>query len=451
MLLCSSRAAAWRYAVSTQQAGMRQMCSRGVAGFGAGKPTDVAVDKATAIVQVAWADGTSSRFHARWLAENCASRRQGVIAGPQKLPLPEGRSERIVGVSLDCEGNQDDPTGVRLKWACGHESHFCGDWLRAHCYSPESNRQRKKQRDPLAAALRADDAIPYVEYNDVMASEEGVLSWTQQLERTGICVIRGVPSEEGEVSRLAAQICPPMYTLYGYEWNVRSKNDPINVAYTTKGLEAHQDLAYYESPPGIQMLHCLAFGAAVTGGDSYFYDTFVLAELLRQKNPTAFETLSRVPATFQTDHMDRDYPAQMFYSRPHISISGIDERGMPMVSGVFWAGPFEGTLLVEEADVEQYYEAYDAFAELMSAENTEVAEKWRVRLRLQEGECVTFNQRRLLHGREAFTLNGDERHLQGCYLNIDDFLNRHRALSVMRGGATQGLDTVIRAGNSSWS
>jgi hypothetical protein len=32
------------------------------------------------------------------------------------------------------------------------------------------------------------------------------------------------------------------------------RQDPINVAYTTEGLTFHMDLAYYESPPGIQML-----------------------------------------------------------------------------------------------------------------------------------------------------------------------------------------------------
>ncbi len=78
------------------------------------------------------------------------------------------------------------------------------------------------------------------------------------------------------------------------------------------------DLAYYESPPGIQLLHCMEFPAAVKGGDSTFYDTFVLAELLREREPEAFATLVRVAATFQKSHAERERPAQMFYTRPHI-------------------------------------------------------------------------------------------------------------------------------------
>ena len=165
-----------------------------------------------------------------------------------------------------------------------------------------------------------------------MASEGAVLEWTRHLNESGLCIIRGVPLAQGEVARLGARISPATSTLYATVWDVRNKKDPINVAYTTEGLEPHMDLAYYESPPGIQLLHCMAFGEMVTGGDSIFYDTFVLAELLRERNPAAFEVLARVPATFQTDHMERDHPAQFFYTRPHIALSGVDHRGLPMVS-----------------------------------------------------------------------------------------------------------------------
>jgi alpha-ketoglutarate-dependent taurine dioxygenase len=65
------------------------------------------------------------------------------------------------------------------------------------------------------------------------------------------------------------------------------------------------DLAYYESPPGIQLLNCMAFPSTVKGGESTFLDTFVLAELLRERDPESFATLLRVPATFQKSHADR--------------------------------------------------------------------------------------------------------------------------------------------------
>jgi alpha-ketoglutarate-dependent taurine dioxygenase len=84
-------------------------------------------------------------------------------------------------------------------------------------------------------------------------------------------------------------------------FDVRSTRDPINIAYGSGAIVPHQDLAYYESPPGIQLLHCLEFDAAIDGGDSLLIDGFVAAEALREEDPAAFATLARVPATFLED------------------------------------------------------------------------------------------------------------------------------------------------------
>ena len=46
----------------------------------------------------------------------------------------------------------------------------------------------------------------------------------------------------------------------------------------------------------------------------------------------------------------------------------------------------------------------------------------KIKYRLKPGEVACFNNRRILHAREGFKLKNDgERHLQGCYLNIDEF------------------------------
>ena len=279
-----------------------------------------------------------------------------------------------------------------------------------------------------------------------MSSEEGALAWTANLERHGLCVVRGVPCEEGEVARLASRVGPVMPSLYGDYWNVRVEPDAINIAYTAQALEPHMDLAYYESPPGIQLLHCMEFADSIAGGESTFWDTFVLAELLREREPEAFATLVRVCATFQKSHAERENPAQMLYQRPHIVTDNGSADGH--VTSVFWSPPFEGPLDVAPEDVTGYYAAYDAFSALFADE--ELAAKHKVELRLRDGDCVTFNQRRLLHGRNSFQLTeGGTRHFQGCYLNIDDFLSRHRALATVgqvRGGSSPSADRLAARG-----
>ena len=56
---------------------------------------------------------------------------------------------------------------------------------------------------------------------------------------------------------------------------------------------------YYESPPGLQLLHALRFDESVVGGESTFMDSHAIANELRHRDPEAFHVLTRVPATFQ--------------------------------------------------------------------------------------------------------------------------------------------------------
>ena len=39
----------------------------------------------------------------------------------------------------------------------------------------------------------------------------------------------------------------------------RSRSPSPSPRYTTEAIGAHMDLCYYESPPGLQLLHCLRF------------------------------------------------------------------------------------------------------------------------------------------------------------------------------------------------
>ena len=60
---------------------------------------------------------------------------------------------------------------------------------------------------------------------------------------------------------------------------VQSEPNPINIAYSNVGLDPHVDLAYLESPPGLQFLHCLQFDDDVVGGLSTLVDVFEAAEV----------------------------------------------------------------------------------------------------------------------------------------------------------------------------
>ena len=79
------------------------------------------------------------------------------------------------------------------------------------------------------------------------------------------------------------------------------------------------------------------------GGESRFVDVFQVAEDFRRDYPDLFLNLTRIPATFKKIHFNRDWPVFMFYQRPHIVVNHRNK-----VTGVNWAPPFEGNLLILE-------------------------------------------------------------------------------------------------------
>jgi alpha-ketoglutarate-dependent taurine dioxygenase len=239
-----------------------------------------------------------------------------------------------------------------------------------------------------------------------------------------------------------------------------------NVAYTSMALCPHQDLAYYESIPGLQLLHCVDNDPdVVRGGESVLIDVLAAAYEFRRLAPSLFEILVTCEATF----VKQRHGADMVYRRPHIqvasSLSGT-------ITSVRWSPPFEGPLFVPSNLVEDYYVAYSAFERMLdnslprctttcdrhsdnshnrllprisSSLESDLCDyantfTWEYRLRCDE--MLIFNNQRMLHGRRAYSIVHSSstssvgrrydstrgRHLMGCYTNIDDTLNQYRIL-----------------------
>ena len=254
-----------------------------------------------------------------------------------------------------------------------------------------------------------------------------------------------MPNVDGAVADLARRVGPLSHTeIYGDTFRVESQRDARNVAYTNLPIVPHMDLSYYESPPGLQLLHCRYFDENVAGGASYLYDAHALAEDLRAVAPDAFAALARIPATFRKmrpaarAQAGVANAAAMEYRRAHVQTNAEGD-----VTGVFWAPPFMGPLDADVDDADAYYRAARLFALLMDeggpadgddadaarARGHSVGRK--VHFKLKPGDAVLFNQRRMLHAREGFDLGRVDprattpaRLLEGCYVNIDSFLSK---------------------------
>nr|XP_058944939.1 gamma-butyrobetaine dioxygenase-like isoform X1 [Pocillopora verrucosa] len=381
-------------------------------------------------LEIEWNDGHKSRFHNSWLRFSCQCEHCKQSHSGQRtidtLSIPEPLEISDFSLSKNKEN-------LEVKWENerDHQGVLNLQWLRENCYSEVARKLDNKRR--ITQPHIGEHSLPEVEYSTIMESREGLWKMLSQLSDHGVSLVKNVPHDDEEnVLKVGRLIGPIQETIYGKMFDVVSTPNPINIAYSSVGLSYHIDLAYYESPPGLQLLHCLRFDSDIEGGESLFLDAFYVAEEFRKQFPKEFDDLVRIPGTFQKIHFERDYPVKLVYKRPHIVLSPDKE-----IVAVTWAPPFEGPLSVPEEDVEPYYRAYRLFSKLMEESPLQKS------VRLHQGDLVCFNNRRILHGRNSFNLNGGVRHFKGAYVNIDEFRNAFQVTSELVGSG----EPCRRSGN----
>jgi gamma-butyrobetaine dioxygenase len=192
---------------------------------------------------------------------------------------------------------------LRVVWPDAHESAYSAAWLRL--FSEEI---------PATAPVPSPEVPPPLmrfSARDLEAGDEALRwAWLSAVHQHGAVLVHDAPSETQTVMQVARWMGPVQNQIYGEAWDVVSSDNAINIAYTGEYLGPHMDLCYYESPPGIQLLHCMEFPPEITGGESFLIDAFAVANALRVSDPQAFADLSRIPATFVKDHSDRAEPVR---------------------------------------------------------------------------------------------------------------------------------------------
>jgi gamma-butyrobetaine dioxygenase len=243
-------------------------------------------------------------------------------------------------------------------------------------------------------------------------SPAGMGTWLTTLLGEGAVIVEGTPNISGEVVRLAERIGYARPTNFGTIFDVESKPDPNNSAYTAAGLDLHSDLANYANPPDFQFLHTLANDAV--GGDTMLADGVAVARQLRTTHLAAFELLSTRPVPFRFHDADDDL-------RHAAPVIGLDSGGEPTTIR------FNNWLRdVDPAATEAFYDAYLALWALLR-DPTNV-----ITLRLAAGDTLCFDNNRVLHGRTSFDPQSGRRHLQGCYVDRDMVVSRLRVLRRLR-------------------
>jgi Taurine catabolism dioxygenase TauD, TfdA family len=167
---------------------------------------------------------------------------------------------------------------------------------------------------------------------------------------------------------------------------------------------------------GCALLHCLRdarSNGAVAGGDTALVDGFAAAAALRAADPEPFGVLTGTPVPFGYIDKETDLTAR----QPLISLS---PRGR--IAGIRYNDRSMLPLRLPPAEAEAAYAAILVWARLLARP------EFLLRLRLSPGDCLIFDNTRVLHARTAFAATG-ERHLQGCYADLDGLLS---TLAVLR-------------------
>ncbi|KAE8225661.1 hypothetical protein CF319_g1629 [Tilletia indica] len=303
------------------------------------------------------------------------------------------------------------------------------------------------------------------------ARKLALFTMLSSLLRDGISFVTDLPTtptgpQTAYLNHLASLTGEIRHTFYGHTWDVRSLGAASrNIAYTNLDLGLHMDLLYFAEPPRFQFLHMLR--NKVKGGESIFVDSLAVAEMVWKQDREAWNVLAETPVEFQYENDGRHYrfthPTFVRASRstgldgaslPSIygSAESSSSEAMPRLACVSYSPPFQAPIPLHPPHLRTsapqglsltqraaFFNALDLFARLSLSD--EVLYEHQMR----EGECVIFDNRRVLHSRRGFEGNEDDsqqggevgkqdsdakyrRWLKGCYVDGDAVWSAYRAL-----------------------
>jgi alpha-ketoglutarate-dependent taurine dioxygenase len=346
-------------------------------------------------ITLTWENETYSVYQALWLRDNDPANRDARTGQRLISLLDLPREPRLVSA-------QPEPTGhLTLHWEDGPTTVFPLAWLRAF------NRSLRMGPRPVRLPWVGNPAAAFArcDYGHWMESATAREDWLYYAGRDGLAFLTGVPIEDGAAQRIADLIGFVRETNYGSIFDVRSMEEPNNLAYTSQELPVRTDNPYRDPVPGFKMLHCLC--PAEHGGESMFVDGLAVAEQIRARDADAFDLLSQTPVLFRFQDAAVDLVAER---------TMLDLDTMGQFRAIYYNDRSIEPLPLKGPKLKKYYPAYRRLVEMVRDPARLVT------ARLEPGDLVLFDNTRILHGRTAFY--GGSRHLQGCYLDADGLYSK---------------------------
>ena len=200
-------------------------------------------------------------------------------------------------------------------------------------------------------------------------------------------------------------------TNFGEFFNVKSKPNPNDLAYTSLPLAPHTDNPYRNPVPCIQMLHCIE--NEVTGGLSTLVDGYTVSEKLKKDFPEYYKILTEVKIRFQ-------FIDESVILEDWAEMIQLDENSN--FKQVRFSPRLDFVPLIDKEKLDLFYSARKKISELYNSEN------FRIEFKLLPGDLLMMDNYRLLHGRTTYDANEGNRFLQGCYIDYDSTEGRLKHL-----------------------
>ena len=239
-------------------------------------------------------------------------------------------------------------------------------------------------------------------FKDNFFEEEIMYRALTNFYQYGFVIFKNVPTKNNFIVNFANSIGSIRRTNFGEFFDVKSKPNPNDLAYTSLPLAPHTDNPYRNPVPCIQMLHCIE--NEVNGGLSTLVDGFTVTENLKGNFPEYYKILTEVKVRFQ-------FIDQSVVLEDWAEMIQLDEQGK--FKQVRFSPRLDFVPLMDKEKLELFYSARKKISELYNSD------KYRIEFKLQPGDLLMMDNYRLLHGRTTFDANEGNRFLQGCYIDYD--------------------------------
>jgi len=253
--------------------------------------------------------------------------------------------------------------------------------------------------------------IKNFEYQENFFESKELYDLLVSFYKYGFVIIKNIPTNDNFIVKFANSIGSVRRTNFGEYFDVKSKPDPNDLAYTSLGLSPHTDNPYRNPVPCIQLLHCIE--SEVSGGLSTLVDGFTVTEDLKIENPDFYKILSEVKVRFK--FIDKEVVLEDWSEL----ISLNDDKTFKQVR---FSPRLDYVPMLEKEKLDLYYKARKKLSEMYNSD------KYRIEFKLAPKDLMMMDNYRLLHGRTSYETKEGNRFLQGCYIDYDSTEGKLRHL-----------------------